>query len=206
MTGMFAESRADAVQIPYFDIESRSSFEQSKYSNQLLLLGYGDLHITPTLDQSYYLGLIDTQTRDDDQVVTKVLDLDLRTAKPVQGSELLFQFLAEQPVSQQDDGTALNKEATETAEPERRDDHGNEAALREKKTQPESQETPSDAKNHETADRKESRLISADDCSQAELRDEEPCVDTSRLLMVPQLWLWKIDSRAATPPAQVIMH
>ena len=94
------------------------------------------MHIAPSLDQSYYLGIIDTGHRDDDQVITKVLDLSDNQTMP--SSDLLSDLLAGHPA--------------------RRD--------------------PARAGQ---LDRNPER------------REAEP--DTSRMLVVPQLRLWKIDAR-----------
>ena len=117
-------------------MESKTSFQESKSLNQYLLTGYPDLHITPSLDQSYYLGLIDTRSRDDDQVITKVLDLSDSQTMP--SSDLFGDLLAGHPAHQN---------AATTGQSD----------------------------------------------SDYDLRGNE--TDTSRLLMVPQLWLWKLDER-----------
>jgi len=203
------KANLDLPQIPYFDIESRTSFEQSKSRNQLLLSGYGDLHITPSLDQSYYLGLIDTRTRDDDQVITKVLDSDLRRSRPIQGADLLFQFLADHPVSQHPGGAEPKGGVREATEPGQPIASGAEAGSKEKGLQLEanpggagegsikSQTRANGAKNEEAVDRSDDQRMPVDICSQVELQDNEQHVDGSRLLMVPQLWLWKLDSRTS---------
>lgn len=117
-------------------MESKTSFQKSKLRNQQLLTAYADLHLPPSLDQSYYLGLIDTRSRDDDQVITKVLDLADSQTMP--SADLFSGLLG---------AHSTQETAAEIAQPDKA------------------------------------------------LEVEDSHIDNSRLLMVPQLWLLKLDSR-----------
>ncbi|RYP82412.1 hypothetical protein DL769_001666 [Monosporascus sp. CRB-8-3] len=65
--------RQPHFQIHYFDIESEDTFKTYIGQRDSLLSAYPDIYISPTLDQSYHIGLNNTSDRDEDQVLTKAL-------------------------------------------------------------------------------------------------------------------------------------
>ncbi|RYP61738.1 hypothetical protein DL771_010025 [Monosporascus sp. 5C6A] len=65
--------RQPHFQIHYFDIESEDTFKTYKSQRDSLLSVYPDIYFSPTLDQSYHIGLNNTSDRDEDQVLTKAL-------------------------------------------------------------------------------------------------------------------------------------
>jgi hypothetical protein len=132
-------------------MESKTSFKEHETRQLQLLNGYPELHLSPSLDQSYYMGLIDTHIRDADQVLTKALDLQLAgIQEDEQDKTLPFEL--------------INMVTTNATAP----------ALQ---TAPNPPSSPV-SQTGSNGDNSESKKV-----------------DQSRLLLVPQFWLWRVDER-----------
>lgn len=180
--------------LPYFDIESISSFAKFQDEQSDLFEkcpDHRDLYSRPTLDRLYYVGLSDTRERDMDQVLTKMLKLrvarSLEKWKPYNRPVIdVHKGMGEDRILQAMptlESLVSNKSSTHCDNSRHNRGKGDkEASLNTPQSLPDGDEDTVKETRKERKDAPDKKI-------------HEENLDTSRLLMVPQLWMWMIDKR-----------